>query len=148
MTHDELWAVCKLDVEDFEPYGKVDRDVAAEKYGAGDCSSGCRWFHELDGVAGMDFGVCGNPRSHRKGLLTYEHQGCRAFESDPHRFDDDDDDIDDAELDGLELDPRKVKRAGGRVLPDHLCAQETRHPELRVTSLCRLTKGHEGACLA
>jgi len=53
---------------------------------------------------------------------------------------DDDDDGD--------LDPCKVKRAGGRVLPDHLCAKETRHSESHVTSLCRLTKGHEGACLA
>jgi len=144
VTHDELWAVCKLDVEDYEPYGKVDRDVAAEKYGAGDCSSGCRWFHKLDGTVGMDFGVCGNPRSHRKGLLTWEHQGCRAFEADPHRFDDDDD----IEMGDVELDPCKVKRAGARVLPDHICAQETRHPESHVASLCRLPKGHEGRCQA
>jgi len=27
-----------------------------------------------------------------------------------------------------------------------LCAKETRHPESRVTSLCRLPKGHEGRC--
>jgi len=133
MTHDELWAVCKLDVEDYEPYGKVDRDVAAEKYGAGDCSSGCRWFHKLDGPVGLDFGVCGNPRSHRKGLLTWEHQGCRAFEADPHRFDDDGNENDSA--------PLMI-----RVLPDHICAKETRHPESRVTSLCRLPKGHEGSC--
>src|ERR1700677_2840088 len=24
--------------------------------------------------------LCGNPRSHRAGLLTFEHQGCPAFE--------------------------------------------------------------------
>jgi len=47
-----------------------------------------------------------------------------------------------------ELGPCKVKRAGARVLPDHLCAQETRAPQSHVTSLCRLTKGHEGACQA
>jgi len=136
MTHDELWAVCKLDVEDYEPYGKVDRDVAAEKYGAGDCSSGCRWFLELERERGSDWGVCGSPRSHRKGLLTFEHQAGRCFEADPHRFDDDDDD---AELDGLELDPRKVKRAGGAVL----CGRAVLGAGI---ILCRLLRGHEGAC--
>ena len=27
-----------------------------------------------------DWGVCGNPASHRAGLLTFEHQGCPQFE--------------------------------------------------------------------
>jgi hypothetical protein len=27
-----------------------------------------------------DWGVCGNPRSHRAALLTFEHQGCRLNE--------------------------------------------------------------------
>ncbi len=144
MTHDELWAVCKLDVEDYEPYGKVDRDVAAEKYGAGDCSSGCRWFLELEGERGSDWGVCGSPRSHRKGLLTFEHQGCRAFEADSHRFDDDDDD---AELDGLELDPRKVKRAGGtgRAESCGLVPWDTEGPRTGICT-CTLPRGHEGGC--
>jgi len=31
---------------------------------------------------------------------------------------------------------------------DPLCGQDTRHPESRVTSLCRLPNGHEGRCQA
>ena len=27
-----------------------------------------------------DWCVCGNPKSHRTGLLTFEHQGCSEFE--------------------------------------------------------------------
>jgi hypothetical protein len=27
-----------------------------------------------------DWGICANPKSHRCGLLTFEHQGCLAFE--------------------------------------------------------------------
>ena len=30
----------------------------------------------------MDWGVCTNQRSHRCGLLTFEHQGCPAFDYD------------------------------------------------------------------
>ena len=33
----------------------------------------------LAGKLGCDWGVCGNPESHRCGLLTFEHQGCREF---------------------------------------------------------------------
>jgi hypothetical protein len=36
--------------------------------------------HTLIGPASLDWGVCGNPRSHRAGLLTFEHQGCGEFE--------------------------------------------------------------------
>ena len=46
----------------------------------GDCSGGCKWFHTLGGRASSDWGVCGNPASHRAGLLTFEHQGCPEFE--------------------------------------------------------------------
>ena len=28
----------------------------------------------------MDWGVCANVKSPRKGLLTFEHQGCKEFE--------------------------------------------------------------------
>jgi hypothetical protein len=52
---------------------------------ASDCSSGCKWFHTLSGTASLDWGVCGNPQSHRVGLLTFEHKvlavssdGCTA----------------------------------------------------------------------
>ncbi len=42
------------------------------------------------------------------------------------------------------------KAAPMKIAPNEemLCAQETRHPEPRVTSLCQLPKGHEGRCLA
>jgi hypothetical protein len=45
-----------------------------------DCSGGCEWYHTLIGPASLDWGVCGNPVSHRAGLLTFEHQGCPEFE--------------------------------------------------------------------
>ncbi len=36
--------------------------------------------------ARLDWGVCGNPASHRAGLLTSEHQGCPQFEREQSRF--------------------------------------------------------------
>ena len=74
MTHKELWKVCKKLPSDFEDYGKRSRDD-----GGADCSMGCKFFHELKGEAGMDWGICGNPKSPRAGLLTFEHQGCELF---------------------------------------------------------------------
>jgi hypothetical protein len=75
MTHDELWKVAKCLPTDFEPYGLRPDD----ERGA-DCSCGCKFFHELEGSRGMDWGVCGNPKSPRAGLLTFEHMGCKFFE--------------------------------------------------------------------
>jgi hypothetical protein len=52
----------------------------------GDCSAGCRHYLVLADVGeqrlSMDWGICTNQRSHRCGLLTFEHQGCPAFEYD------------------------------------------------------------------
>ena len=48
-------------------------------YGS-DCSCGCVHFHKLDGEAGMDWGVCTEPKSPRAGLLTFEHMGCKEYE--------------------------------------------------------------------
>jgi hypothetical protein len=62
---------------DFEPYGERSRDDSGP-----DCSCGCRWFLKLEGTLGYDWGVCANAASPRKGLLTFEHQGCRQFEAD------------------------------------------------------------------
>jgi len=59
---------------DYEPYG------TQERVAIGDCSAGCSWYHTLGGKAAKDWGVCGNPSSHRAGLLTFEHQGCPEFE--------------------------------------------------------------------
>lgn len=74
--HDLLHTVCRHLPTDFEPYGKRERNAA-------DCSCGCRHFLDLPESLGYDWGVCINPRSPRSGLLTFEHQGCEFFESEP-----------------------------------------------------------------
>ena len=67
---------------DYEEYGgKVKRwsDPAVDYP---DCSRGCRHFVPLKDPHGSDWGVCSNPRSHRRGLLTWEHMaGHGCFES-------------------------------------------------------------------
>src|ERR1035437_6553845 len=65
--------VRRLDT-DYEPYGKAERDGS-------DCSCGCRHFVKLANEIGNDWGVCSNPESPRSGLLTFEHQGCTAFQA-------------------------------------------------------------------
>ena len=70
--HAKLWEICKVLPEDYEPYGKGERD-------GGDCSCGCLYYLPLEGKLGADWGVCRNPDSHRCGLLTFEHQGCGKF---------------------------------------------------------------------
>ena len=74
---DLLWAVCSRKPEDYEPYGSVERE-RGEQWLL-DCSTGCRHYVPLEGNLGFDWGVCANPRSHRAGLLTFEHQGCPEF---------------------------------------------------------------------
>lgn len=68
--------------DDYEPWGQVDRDQGNEYLP--DCSNGCKWFLPLADTnkehLGMDWGVCANPNSHRCGLLTFEHQGCGAYD--------------------------------------------------------------------
>ena len=78
-THDELRAVCRDFTDDLADYGSVPRALPDGAWRS-DCSHGCRWFHRLAGNAGLNYGVCTNPRSHRAGLLTFEHQGCVHFE--------------------------------------------------------------------
>jgi hypothetical protein len=68
--HDRLWLVTTKLPQDYEPYGQVERGYLP------DCSSGCRYFVRLGGDVGLDWGVCSNPQSHRRGLLTFEHMGC------------------------------------------------------------------------
>jgi hypothetical protein len=72
--HDKLWLAVVTRPLDFEPYGLRVRE------GANDCSCGCKHFAKLQGGAGLDWGVCVNPHSHRCGLLTFEHMGCPHFE--------------------------------------------------------------------
>jgi hypothetical protein len=66
---------------DFEPYGQRDRSG----WNCEDCSCGCRHFAILAGPLGQDWGACMNERPRRAGLLTFEHQGCPAFERGPER---------------------------------------------------------------
>lgn len=78
-THGALWAEAKKLATDFEPYGKRKR-LDGEIHG--DCSCNCRWFHKLEGMRELDWGVCANPESPRAGLLTFEHMGCPQYEWD------------------------------------------------------------------
>lgn len=73
-THEQLWAIC------WKP--KWWPENAADKFGA-DCSCGCKWFHVLEGRAGADWGVCFHTKSPHKGKLTFEHFGCKHFETWP-----------------------------------------------------------------
>ena len=63
---------------DYDPWGKTERWKDPKK-AYPDCSSGCRFARWLEGDLGADWCVCTNPKSHRVGLLTFEHQGCQAF---------------------------------------------------------------------
>jgi len=80
--------ICKP--EDYEPWGELKRWGKPDDRHA-DCSTGCKFARWLEDVKiegdqhylSMDWCVCTNPKSHRVGLLTFEHQGCPAFESDP-----------------------------------------------------------------
>lgn len=74
--HERLHIVCRHLPSDLQPYGQRIRNGP-------DCSSGCKYFLQLPGELGLDWGVCVNPRSPRSGLLTFEHQGCEFFEAGP-----------------------------------------------------------------
>ena len=76
-AHDRLLELAVEMESDFEPYGKRSRDGED----SADCSSGCRHFAILAGALGADWGICMNKNSPRAGLLTFEHQGCPAFEA-------------------------------------------------------------------
>jgi hypothetical protein len=78
MTH-----LLELLPRDWHPYGLLDRWGGGYHGESGDCSSGCVHYRPLRGHLGGDWGVCTNPASHRAGKLTFEHQGCPAFEAEP-----------------------------------------------------------------
>lgn len=73
--HKRLLALVVRTPFDWEPWG--DESVNGDYT---DCSQGCRWYRPLEGDLAWDWGVCTNPKSHRCGLLTFEHQGCRAYD--------------------------------------------------------------------
>jgi len=75
--HQKLMELIVIKIpSDFEPFGSRSRE---DDYGP-DCSCSCKYFMKLDGELGADWGVCVNHHSPRRGLLTYEHQGCRFYE--------------------------------------------------------------------
>jgi hypothetical protein len=73
--HEKLLQVARRLETDYSPFGKTDHD------GGSDCSCACRHFVKLGSDVGDDWGVCSNPGSPRAGLLTFEHQGCTAFQA-------------------------------------------------------------------
>ncbi len=77
--HKRLLKLVRRLPQDYTPFGDDPRK-RGNRFGP-DCSGGCRWYRPLDGPLGADWGVCTNPKSHRCGLLTFEHQGCWAFEA-------------------------------------------------------------------
>ena len=80
--HEFLWRVCQKLPGDYTPYGEAERNLDCL-----DCSCGCVHYYLLESrdgqPLGLDWGVCVNPKSHRCGLLTFEHQGCSAYEGRP-----------------------------------------------------------------
>jgi hypothetical protein len=76
--HASLLEVMRRLPSDFAPWGERSRET---DFGL-DCSSGCRWYVRLEPGLQLDWGVCRSPASPRRGLLTFEHQGCREFEGD------------------------------------------------------------------
>lgn len=72
-AHAHLLKILKKFPQDYTPWGTVERE---EQHHWVDCSHGCRWYLPVEGLLAMDWGVCTNPKSHRAGLLTFEHQGC------------------------------------------------------------------------
>jgi len=81
-THKDLLERFLKHQKDYAPWGNVER-WKDSNWSYPDCSCGCKWFLELEGSLGMDWGVCLNKKSHRCGLLTFEHQaGLDCFEED------------------------------------------------------------------
>lgn len=77
-THELLLQIVPKRPEDYQPWGEVERWKDDDPYP--DCSCGCRHYVPFPGRLGGDWGTCVNPQSHRAGLLTFEHQGCRKGE--------------------------------------------------------------------
>lgn len=88
--HLALRQLVKTDPRDYQDWGLRVREQIDGGF-LQDCSAGCKHACLLDGDLGADWLVCGNPKSHRAGLLTFEHQGCDKFERDEEPDDEDDD---------------------------------------------------------
>jgi hypothetical protein len=77
--HEWLRKMVRKLPSDFQPYGRRDRYNKHKHGNDCDCSCGCRFYLQFEGELGQDWGVCANPRSPRRGLLTFEHMGCKKF---------------------------------------------------------------------
>ena len=73
--HEHLHQIVICLDQDFEPFGQRSRQ---DDWGP-DCSCSCKHFQKLK-ISG-DWGICSNKKSPRVSLLTFEHQGCKHFES-------------------------------------------------------------------
>jgi hypothetical protein len=87
--HAALAMACRILPTDYHFFGGDVVRWRSENAVHADCSGGCRWWHPLhdpdSGWGDGDWGVCGNPRSRRCGMLTFEHQaGFGCFECEPH----------------------------------------------------------------
>lgn len=79
--HDELLDAMVKHPADYTPWGAVERWADNNKHYP-DCSMGCKHYKTLSGELGYDWGVCINKKSHRLGMLTFEHQaGVYCFET-------------------------------------------------------------------
>lgn len=81
-AHRRLMVIVRRMPEDYQPYGVIDRNALDR---APDCSMGCKHALPLPDPLGADWVVCTNEKSHRVGLLTFEHQGCPQFEPETRR---------------------------------------------------------------
>jgi hypothetical protein len=72
-SSEHLWQILVKLPTDYEPYGQLERENFR------DCSCGCRWYREMAGRAGLDWGVCTNPTSPRVGLLTSSIRAARSL---------------------------------------------------------------------
>jgi len=76
-----LFECLKILPSDYEEYGGTIKRWEKTELNYPDCSSGCKYFVPLIDPFQFDWGVCANPNSPRKGLLTWEHQaGFKCFE--------------------------------------------------------------------
>ncbi len=79
LAHEALLQIAVRRPEDYAPWGNVER-WANPALAYPDCSADCRFALDVAGDLANDWVICTNPKSHRAGLLTFEHQGCQKYE--------------------------------------------------------------------
>jgi hypothetical protein len=86
LSHEQLWQACQRTPSDLEPYGKRKRLTARQPALMMGDFRGMQVVPHPERTCPLDWGVGGNPASHRAGLLTFEHQGCAEFEPECSRL--------------------------------------------------------------